>query len=55
MDPIQIPNDEDDSTPPPSGIIGRARQGLQKFRENASDFWEGVRDQVSDWFDRDRK
>lgn len=55
MDPIQLPNDEEETTPVPATIFGRAKQGFQKFRENASDFWEGVRDQVSDWFDTDRR
>uniref|UniRef100_T1KZR8 Uncharacterized protein n=1 Tax=Tetranychus urticae TaxID=32264 RepID=T1KZR8_TETUR len=52
-DPL-IPEEESESTEAPlPGIIGRAREGLQRFRENANDFWDGIRDRVSDWFDTD--
>lgn len=53
-EPLIPGEEESDSTEAPlPGIIGRAREGLQRFRENAGDFWEGIRDRVSDWFDTD--
>ena len=52
-DPLVTGGDEDETTEVAPTILGRAKQGFQRFQERASDFWEGVRDQVSDWFDRD--